>query len=50
MTNDLIVIEDCSPYFIRIKFDQLEKIISLIDQINKNGALCAIFCKSLIIK
>lgn len=30
MPENLTVIEDCSPYYIRFRFDQLEKIISLI--------------------
>lgn len=30
MSENLYVIEDCSPYFVRFKFDRLEKIISII--------------------
>jgi hypothetical protein len=36
MPENLYIIEDCSPYFIRFKFDQLEKIVSLIKSQESN--------------
>jgi hypothetical protein len=39
MHENLSVIEDCSPYFIRFKFDQLEKIISIIKSEESNAVI-----------
>jgi len=38
MPENLTVIEDCSPYYIRFRFDQLEKIISII-KLEESNAL-----------
>lgn len=39
MNENFSVIEDCSPYFIRFKFDQLEKIISIIKSEEPNAVI-----------
>jgi len=39
MSENLYVIEDCSPYFVRFKFDRLEKIISLIKSEEVNSVV-----------
>lgn len=39
MPENLTVIEDCSPYYVRFRFDQLEKIISLIKSEECNSVI-----------